>query len=44
METILVNFSEIKNVQYFTSYAEVPLNVLIQENTKIYEATVPGVE
>lgn len=44
MGKILVNFSEIKNVQYFTSYAEVPRNVLIQESTKIYEGTVPDVE
>ena len=33
MKKVLVNFSEIKNVQYFTSHAEGPLNVLIEENS-----------
>lgn len=31
MEMILVNFSEIKSVQYFTSHAKVPLIVLSQK-------------
>lgn len=31
MEMTLVNFSEIKSVQYFTSHAKVPLIVLSQK-------------
>lgn len=36
MDKILVKFSEIKNVQNFTSHAEVPLNMLIQKNSRMY--------